>query len=361
MDKLTLGNRGELIHLMSVIRATIFVLLAIPFLAHSAEEEAAPAVTENTETTSNTEETAPPAQAALSFENGSELAKYLQDKFTRYYAEISIAISDPELQAAVATADTNTLPTIALQVQDLLIDSIKVRLFPTGLEEVDNSSTPACGFACIDIATKAYNSTPPAEALLYNSPDANITLAKAIESEAGQVVGVIVAQYPISILQDAIKGLKDIGLYTEFRQNVDGKSVPIIKHGDAQVKNGQAKQISRIDGTMWNIAVWTPGGIEVDQYEPPSIPWVHITLGVAVLVIGIIILIIYRKRHPSKPKKPAVASMDASSDAINPEAAFYDDDTEDSKTLIMGGGAAEVDVSEFLKNSGVKTTIKKPE
>ncbi len=300
-----------------------------------------------------------PAQPAIqpviigpqSFRNVAELAEYIEVRISTYFTQIENAIQNPELQAALAIADTGMLLSRENQLEGLLYDNIKVRFYPNGLEEVDNYSTPACGFACINIATSSYEAPPPAEALLYDTSDANITLARAIFSESGQAIGVVVAHYPYELITESIKRLRNIGLYTEFQQSVSGKRNIIQKHGDARIKQGPARKVIRIKGTRWNIAVWTPGGVGVGEYEPPSIHWFKIVFGIIVLATGITLLIIYRKKHPVSPEAPVAGELD---DVYEPEAVIYDNDKE-SKTLIMGDDATEVNISKSLKDSDVKT------
>ncbi len=236
------------------------------------------------------------------FRSVTGLAKYIEDKISTYFTQIEGATQYPELQAALAIADTKLLPPIENRLKTLLPDSIKVRLYPNGLEEVDNYSTPACGFACINIAINAYTTSPPAEALLYDTPDANITLARAVFSEAGQAMGVVVVHYPYELITESIKRLANTGIYTEFQQQASGEKNILQKHGNIRTRQGKATRIIRLKGTRWHLAVWTPGGVKIDEYEPPSIQWSRIALGIVVLIVGITLLILYKKKYPFSVK-----------------------------------------------------------
>lgn len=287
--------------------------------------------------------------ATLSFDSARALGSHIEERISQYIAAVEEQATNPAVIQAIEQGDPDELTLTAMALQEVLTDSLKARLFKKGREDVDNASTPACGYACVAIAESAYETNPEAEALLYNSPDANILLARAVKSKQ-QNIGTLVVHYPYDLIQTSVDALKNIGLYTEFRQTVGGKSTTMITHGKTSLKQGSARQVVRIANTSWDIAVWTPGGIAVEKYEPPSIPWFHVGLGIAVLIGGIAALVIVRKKRPTQPKqlKPAKPAV------FNPESMSSDDEDEDSKTLIMGGGASEVDVSKYLKASGVQ-------
>ena len=314
----------------------LIFMLAICCQTLLAEDESVPA-NESAQST---------AADAQSFQSVAELVRHIEDRIAAYFIEIEAAIQDSELQASLAAADTSVLPALEGRLNELFSDSIRVRLYPVGLEEVDSQSAPACGFACISIATSSYEAPPLAEALLYNTSDANITLARAIFSESGQAIGVVIVHYPYELITESVRRLRDIGFYTEFQQSVSDRSTVIQEHGDIQVKEGSATEIIRIKGTRWNIAVWTPGGVEVEEYEQSSAGWFKIISGIIVLIVGIVLL--YKKRHlvlPQKSVAPVVAERPV--DASAPE---------ESTTLIMGGGATEVDISQYLKNNDANTS-----
>ncbi len=315
----------------------LIFILAVCCQTLLAEDESVPA----------NESAQPTATDARNFQSAAELVQHIEDRISAYFIEIGAAIQDSELQASLAAADINVLSALESQLQELLSDSIRVRLYPVGLEEVDSQSAPACGFACISIATSSYEAPPLAEALLYNTSDANITLARAVFSESGQAIGVVVVHYPYELITESVRRLRDIGLYTQFQQSVSDKSTVIQEHGDIQVKEGSATEIIHIKGTRWNIAVWTPGGVEVEEYEQSSAGWFKIISGIIILIAGIVLL--YKKRHLVLPQK-SVAPV--TEEPVNVSA------PEESTTLIMGGGATEVDISQYLKNNDAN--IRKP-
>lgn len=268
-----------------------------------------------------------------------------------YFSSLEKFAAEAVLISAIADEDENQLQQLATYYQEQLPGSLRVRIYIKGKERPDETNSPSCGFACIAIVKAAYTGDPPAEALLFRSPDANLTLARKIQDPAGQTIGAIVAHYPFSLLKQEIGQLHSVGIYTELRQVLAGPTVTLLNHGDAQIKSGIAQKFVRIANSKWLIAVWTPGGVAVEEYSEPALPWLYIILAAIVLVGGIVILIIYHVRHPVA-KKPAKSETDKFTEIISPEAVSYDREYDDSPTLILGGGASNVDVSKYLKGSG---------
>lgn len=268
-----------------------------------------------------------------------------------YFSSLEKLATEEVLVSAITDEDEKQLQQLATHYQEQLPGSLKVRLYIKGKERPDEANSPACGFACIAIIKAAYTGDPPAEALLFRSADANLTLARKIQNPAGQAIGAIVAHYPFSLLKQEIGKLQIASIYTEIRQVLAGPTVTLFDHGDPEVKSGIAQKFVRIPNSKWLITVWTPGGVAVEEYAEPALPWLYIILAAFVLVGGIVILVVYHAKHPVA-KKPAKPAEEKFTEILSPEAVSYDKDYDDSPTLILGGGASNVDVSKYLKGSG---------
>lgn len=295
---------------------------------------------------------APDKAPPSGFNSVGELASYIEEKIAGHITAVDTQAMNPEIAAALRQADPQQLAETTIALQEILKDSIKVRLFPKGQEEIDNTSTPACSYACVAIATSAYDAPPKAEALMYNSPDANILLARAVKIN-GETVGTIIVHYPYDLIANSFKILKNNGLYTEFHQTINGESITVTQQGNSSIKTGAAQKI-RIKGTSWSLAVWTPGGIAIEEYKPPLIPWIDIATAIAVLLIGVVIFIFARNRRLAKKSSLEAPMVKPGADT---EMAFSSSEGK-SPTLIIGGGAAEIDMnkfSEFLEPLGIKT------
>ena len=275
------------------------------------------------------------------------------DRIQGYFVSLEDLAANETLIAAIQNEDNAKLEELSTDFQSRLLDSLKVRIYIQGKEEPDNVTTPACGFACIAIVRDAYKSKPVAEALLFRSADANITLVRGVHNPDGQAIGAIVAHYPFDQLKDGINKLTAGSMYAELRQNVAGPPIVLYNHGDKNIKQGAAKKIVKIPQTRWNIAVWTSGEVTIEDYvEMPELPWFHIILASIVLIVGIVVLIIYEIKHPRAARKKTIGA--------HTETTSYSDE-QDSPTLILGGGAKGVDVSQYLKDSDITNLKKKLE
>jgi hypothetical protein len=281
------------------------------------------------------------------------LGKRIGNRIQDYFVSLETLAANEVLIAAIQNEDSTKLEELSTDFQTQLSGSLKVRIYIQGKEEADNVTTPACGFACIAIVRDAYKDKPAAEALLFQSTDANITLARGVHSQDGRATGAIVAHYPFNQLKDEINKLTVGSMYTELRQSVTGRPIVLYNHGDKSIKQGAAKKIVRIPQTRWNIAVWTSGEVTIEDYiELPELPWLHIILAITVLVVGIVVLVVYEIKHPRAARKKKIAT--------HTEVAF-DNHEQDSPTLILGGGAEGVDVSKYLKDTDITNLKKKLE
>ena len=279
------------------------------------------------------------------------LAERIGTMMKNYFSSLEKLATEEALISAITDEDEKQLQQLATYYQEQLPGSLRVRLYIKGKERPDEANSPSCGFACIAIIKAAYTGDPPAEALLFRSPDANLTLARKIQDQAGQTIGAIVAHYPFSLLKQEIGKLQSVSIYTELRQVLAGPTVTLFSHGDPEVKSGIAQKFVRVPNSKWLIAVWTPGGVAIEEYSEPELPWLYFILAIIVLVGGLAILIIYHVKHPA-PKKPAKPAADKFTEILSPEAVSYDNEYDDSPTLILGGGARDVDVAKYLKGSG---------
>ncbi|TNG01706.1 MAG: hypothetical protein EP297_02060 [Gammaproteobacteria bacterium] len=291
--------------------------------------------------------------------NAENIAKSLESIIEGYFTDLDTLLGNEELITALSTQDQSQLDSMAVSFAEQLKGSPRVRIFIKGAEEPDYDNSPACGYACIDIAKQSYSKPVNAEAVMYKSADANITLARAIKNKDGQTPGVIIVQYPYKVIKDAMASIKDTGLFIELRQNVGGKNIPLIQKGDQSIRTEAPQKTLWIKNTRWSIAIWTPGGVQVEEYQSPSLPLMAIIGGSAVLLIGIIILIIFIRKVKKSAKSESGTALSFGKKKVASDYLPEDEAEESSRTIIFGGGAADVDVSEYLSKENVTDIQKK--
>lgn len=326
---------------MLITRISILLLLLASFQAALAQESMLPG----------------------SFANTSDLGSYLESRIGGYFSAIEAIASDKKTIDAIKANNNEQLQSLSKELQTKLTDSLKVRLYPAGTENIDYENSPACGYACIDMVRSAYQTPPKAEALLYKTPQASLTLVRAVYDN-NKAVGAIVVHYPYSIIQEAISKLsEDTGLYSEFRQLHSGKTNVLIPLGDGTIKQGPVQHSIGIEGTRWSIGTWKQGNIVVGDYELPATSWIsslplmHIGIGLLVLLTGIALVVGRIKHRRSKSPPPPAPGV---ADFLNAKSpiAEHEGDEISQRTIVLGGGAADVDVSKYLKEEDI-TDLKK--
>ena len=236
----------------------------------------------------------------LNFSSPHELAVFLERRIDRYVKQVEQATTDPEVIQALLNGDQDRVLAIASELQQRFTDNPTIRLLPKNAEVLDYSATPACGFVCAELARQSYQKKPPVEALLYNTPDAQILLVRSIQQEQ-KTIGVLIAQYPYQLLKAISRGLQHTGLYTELRQRVNNKPIKMRFHGDPQIKQGDPVQAIPIKQTQWDVATWTPEGVSIEQHKQPKTPWLYIGIGGGLLALGLLFIVIRRWRlRPAK-------------------------------------------------------------
>jgi hypothetical protein len=273
----------------------------------------------------------------------NDIALSIEKTFKGYFADIDALLGDAALLEALSNRDKAKLQLVAETIAAKLPGSLKARIYPQGDEEPDYDNSPACGYACVDIALQAYSKPVPAEAIMHKSAEANIVLVRPVKAEDGNNLGVIVVQYPYSLIKDAMSSTAARKHFIELRQNVAGEKIPLFQQGDQSLRIESPQQELNINRTRWSIAVWQPKAIEVGEFKL-QLPWLTIIGAIVIVLIVIVVVIAVIKK--SGRSKAAQAFAEA------------EEDEESGRTIVFGGGAADVDVSEYLSQDDV-TDIKR--
>lgn len=117
---------------------------------------------------------------------------------------------DPEVLAAVTSADTTQLTTVAAKLEQHLPDILKVRLLLPGVSELDDKSTPKMGYADLDMVRETFGKNQPPAVQGDNGPDRHLAITRRI-MQNNQPVGVILASLNYNFLSKTLQAaeLKD--------------------------------------------------------------------------------------------------------------------------------------------------------
>ncbi len=145
---------------------------------------------------------------------------------------------DPEVLAAVTSADTAQLTTMAAKLERHLPGILKVRLLLPGVSELDDKSTPKMGYADLDMVRETFtkNQLPAVQGDI--GPDRHLAITRRI-MQNDQVVGVILASLSYDFISKTVQAAELKNGHLELKQaalvlGAAGEPVGTEPNDDAQ-------------------------------------------------------------------------------------------------------------------------------
>ncbi|MGZ8180500.1 MAG: phosphomannomutase/phosphoglucomutase [Methylobacter sp.] len=131
--------------------------------------------------------------------------------------ELEKMAQDPEVLAAVTSADTAHTHMVAAKLEQHLPGILKVRLLLPGVSELDDKSVPKMGYADLDMVRETFTKNQLPAIQGDNGPDRHLAITRRI-MQNNQAVGVILASFNYDFLGKTVQAadLKDGHL--ELRQ-----------------------------------------------------------------------------------------------------------------------------------------------
>lgn len=175
--------------------------------------------------------------AALSLSAQMDLLNRTLDKMAQ----------DPEVLAAVASADPAVLATAATKLEKHLPGVLKIRLLLPGASELDDKSVPKMGYADLDMVreTFAKNQLP---AVQGDGPDRHLAMARRIVQN-DQAVGVILASLNYDFIAKSVQAAAVKEVYIELKQAALALGAVGEKTDAEQSDNGQIE----VANTGWEL------------------------------------------------------------------------------------------------------------
>ena len=145
---------------------------------------------------------------------------------------------DPEVLAAVTSADTAQLTTVAAKLERHLPGILKVRLLLPGVSELDDKSVPKMGYADLDMVRETFtkNQLPAVQGDI--GPDRHLAITRRI-MQNDQVVGVILASLSYDFISKTVQAAELKNGHLELKQGAlvlgaAGEPVGAEPNDDAQ-------------------------------------------------------------------------------------------------------------------------------
>lgn len=144
---------------------------------------------------------------ALSLSTQIELRNKTLDKMTQ----------DPEVLAAIASANPLLLTSIATKLEQHFPDALKIRLLLPGVSELDDKNVPRMGYADLDMARETFIKHQPAAVQGDEGPDRHLAIARQIKKN-NQVVGVILASLRYDFIDQTLQAAEINDGYLKLKQ-----------------------------------------------------------------------------------------------------------------------------------------------
>ena len=229
-------------------------------------------------------------EISLTAEN---LADRIATELVQNTAKMELLTRDARLVELVALNDPALRQQREAELAYLFPNSLRVRIVPPGLSEVDMNASPPLSYAALDMLRQAETSEapPPAEVHLFGTPQQHITVVRRILSTSGRrIVGHLMVNYPLPSLQEALDAPKLARGYGEVWQIVsNGPPVILAKRGSPTLRDGSPALTVDIPGSRWKVAYWSAAGGFTSSKEG-----LWVIAGSSIVVFGLLLMLILR-------------------------------------------------------------------
>ncbi len=223
-------------------------------------------------------------------------ANRIGDAMAQHSGTMELLVKDPEIAQAISDGDEQVLQHKEKELGYLFPSAVRVRLLKPGIDEIDTSTSPQLGYACLDLVHRAeLSDTPPsAEVHVFGSPQQHIDQVRRILSPTGRrIVGTLLVSYPVQTLQDAIDKIRLTGGYLELQQPTGtGQDLVLATRGDPALKGGTSMRQVPVPGTRWSLVFWPTAG--QGMLDSAGQLYFAGIVAAAVVLLGLLLLLMFR-------------------------------------------------------------------
>ena len=217
-----------------------------------------------------------------------------QQWIERQGATSELVAKDPQLARVLMEGNAQAREQKASSLAHLFPTSIRVRLLPPGIDEVDLETSPPISYAALDMLRHAetQDTPPPVEVHMSGTPQQHINLVRRILDPAGRrIVGDLMVSYPVQQLQDLLKH-DHVDGYAELQQVAGATPLVLASQGDARFKRASADSLMPVGGSRWRVAYWASDGVRAGGGM--LFTSAAIAVGVAALMLAALIWLVFR-------------------------------------------------------------------
>jgi phosphomannomutase/phosphoglucomutase len=219
-------------------------------------------------------------------------------------ATAELVAKDPEIAGIMMDGSEAERSAKAEDLAYLFPASIRVRLLPPGIEEVNMEASPPIGYAAVDMLRHSETKdTPPlVEVHMSGTPQQHVNLVRRILDPAGRrIVGHLMVSFSVQQLEGALSGRKVDG-YLELQQ-VAAAPLVLASRGAAAFKSAEVDGEVPVTGSRWRIAYWAPAS---DRAAGASLNVAALAAGVAALLFALLVWLLLRRAGSALRQDQAV-------------------------------------------------------
>ncbi|MDP2098872.1 MAG: phosphomannomutase/phosphoglucomutase [Methylobacter sp.] len=179
----------------------------------------------------------------------SSLAANLTEQINMRINTVEKMAQDPEVVAAVISADPGQLTAAAEKLERHLPGVLKIRLLLPGISELDNKSVPRMGYADLDMVRETFSKDQLPAIQGDMGPDRHLAITRRIMHN-GQAVGVILASLAYDFVNKTVQATALNDGYVELKQGA--LALAAVGEVPAEEESADAQKIT-LANTGWEL------------------------------------------------------------------------------------------------------------
>jgi len=213
----------------------------------------------------------------------------------RQASTAELVSKDPQLARLLTDGDKEALNAKAESLAYLFPSSVRVRLLPPGIDEVDLETSPPISYAALDMLkhSETQDTPPPVEVHMAGTPQQHINLVRRILDPSGRrIVGHLMVSFSMQQLQKLL-GHGEVNGYVELQQIAGATPLVLGSYGSADSGKGTPDSLAPITGSRWRVAYWAS-----DQAQRGSsmlMTTAGLASGVAAILLAAMVWFVFRK------------------------------------------------------------------
>lgn len=234
-----------------------------------------------------------------------EYAQALAKTFNTIDAKLIAVGRSPDVVAAFNAKDQQALVAAAAAHQGAFDSVLQLRLLLPGDYSLSGDvGDGSISFASLEMLRRAEQSDSGvgAEVDLFGSADQHITMVERAQDRAGQLIGLLLLNLKVSMLEPLVKSLDAGGGYLELVQGNGASAIKLAATGNTAVVAGEPVRVS-VPNTRWTVRFWSA---PVSKGGNSSLMWMMI-LGAALLLIVAQVIRWLSRRRTAEPMQPAAS------------------------------------------------------